>query len=86
MTHQLSLSEAKARLSELVRDVRTSREETVITVDGRPAVRIVPLAAEARRLTPAEVAIDRALTASLERAERVPGTFDAVTLVGEGRR
>ncbi len=86
MTHSLSLSEVKARLSEVVRDVRASGEETIITVDGRPAARIVPVHAEPRRLTPAEVAIDRALSAAIERLERVSGDFDAVELVGEGRR
>lgn len=40
---QVSLSDAKARLSEVVRSVRTRGEEAVITVDGEPAVRLVPV-------------------------------------------
>ena len=86
MTHHLSLSEAKARLSEVVRDVRTSREETIITVDGRPAVRVVPIEAAPRRLTEAEVAIDRALMASIDRLGSVSEEFDAVELIRDGRR
>lgn len=86
MTHSLSLSEAKARLSEVVRDVRTSREEIIITVDGRPAARVVAVEAEPRRLTDAEVAADRALMASIDRLPSAPGEFDALELIRDGRR
>lgn len=86
MTHSLSLSEAKARLSEVVRDVRTTLEETVITVDGRPAVRVVPMPNEPRRLTEAEMAMDQALMASIDRLESVSTPFDAVESIGDGRR
>ncbi len=85
MATTMSLSDAKARLSELVRGVRRG-EEAVITVDGVPAVRLVPAHTGPRTLTPAEVAGYRALMASLGRIQRPTSEFDAVELVGEGRR
>ena len=82
----VSLSDAKARLSEVVRSVRTRGEDAVITVDGEPAVRLVPVHPGPRALTPAEAAGFRALFSGLTRIVR-PGTeFDAVDLVSEGRR
>ena len=86
MTTAISLSDAKARLSEVVREVRARGEETIITVNGQPAVRIVPLPDRPRRLTDSEVATFRVLVRSLLEAERVSGDFDAVELVAEGRR
>lgn len=86
MSTTMSLSDAKARLSELVRGARLRGEETVITVDGEPAVRLVPVHAGPRPLTPAETAAYRALMAGLGRIERPDSAFDAVELVGEGRR
>lgn len=39
-----NLGEAKAKLSRIVRDVRSGREpEIVIALDGEPVVRVVPL-------------------------------------------
>lgn len=84
MSTIMSLSDAKARLSELVRGVRG--EEDVITVDGEPAVRLVPVHTGPRTLTPAEAAGYRALMASLGGIQRPTSEFDAVELVGEGRR
>ena len=86
MNAMVSLSDAKARLSEVVRAARTQGEETIITVDGEPAVRIVPITAGPRPLTDAEVASVRALMSSLRRIDRPTTEFDAVALVGEGRR
>ena len=86
MSTIVSLSEAKAHLSEVVRTVRTRGEDAVITVDGAPAVRIVPIAPGPRVLTPAESAGVRALLSGLARIERPLTEFDAVELVSEGRR
>jgi prevent-host-death family protein len=86
MAVQVSLSDAKARLSEVVRSVRSGGEDTIITVDGQPAVRLVPVQSGPRSLTGAEVAGVRALMGSLLRIERPTAEFDAVELVGEGRR
>lgn len=86
MGARLSLSDAKARLSEVVRAVRTDGEEAIVTVDGEPAVRIVPIAAEPRRLTEAEVTTFRVLMQALARVERPQAPFDAVDLVRDGRR
>lgn len=86
MTTLVTLSDAKARLSEVVRAVRTRGEDAVITVDGEPAVRVVPMVVGPRPLSPAETAGFRALMDSLSRITRPGGTFDAVDLVGEGRR
>lgn len=86
MSRTLSLSEAKSRLSEVVRAARTQGETTIITVDGEPAVRIVPIEAPPRRMTDVEVATHRALMDGLRRLPRPPGEFDAVELIREGRR
>jgi prevent-host-death family protein len=82
----LTLSDAKARLSEVIREVRTRGEEAVITVDGEPAVRLVPADPGPRPLTPSERASFRALMASLARIVRPCTAFDAVDLLREGRR
>ncbi len=86
MTTTISLSDAKARLSEVVRAVRMRGEETVITVDGQPAARITAVPDLPRHLTDSDVATFRVLLRGILEAERVPGEFDAVDLVGEGRR
>lgn len=86
MSATLTLSDAKARLSEVVRGVRTRGEEAVITVDGEPAARDVPVDPGPRSLTAAEAAGYRALMASLARLERPTSEFNAVELIGEGRR
>jgi prevent-host-death family protein len=45
-----NLAEAKAKLSRIVRDVRSGREpEIVIALGGKPVVRIVPLTGAPRR-------------------------------------
>ncbi len=82
----ISLTDAKAHLSEVVRSVRNRREEMIITVDGEPAARLVPVEPAPRALTAAEVSTARALLASLSRIARVESEFDAVQLIGEGRR
>ncbi|MSP54200.1 MAG: type II toxin-antitoxin system Phd/YefM family antitoxin [Myxococcales bacterium] len=82
----ISLSDAKARLSEVVRSVRTRGEDAVITVDGEPAVRLVPVHSGPRPLTPAEAAGFRALLDGLTRIVRPAPEFDAVELVSEGRK
>ncbi len=86
MSTAVSISHAKARLSEVVRAVRTRGEETIITVDGVPVARVIPVSAGPRPLTDPEVASVRALMKSLYRLERPPGPFDAVELIAEGRR
>ena len=86
MTIQVSLSDAKARLSEVVRSVRARGEEVVITVDGEPAVRLVPVPPAPRPLAPAEAASFHALMRALTRIDRPGSEFDAVDLIGEGRR
>jgi prevent-host-death family protein len=86
MGRSLPLSEAKARLSEVVRTVRSTGEETVITVDGEPAVRVVPALRGPATLTEAETATAAALMKSIRRIRRRNGTFDALDLIRDGRR
>ena len=86
MDHTLPLSEAKARLSEVVRTVRQTGEPVTITVDGKPAVTVAAVQTEPRRLTAQEVATDQALARAAERLPRAPEPFDAVDLIREGRR
>jgi prevent-host-death family protein len=86
MSTQIPLTDAKTRLSEIVRTVRRTRAGVTITVDSEPAAMIVPMESEARVLSDQEAATARALLDSLVRLARVGAPFDAVTLVGEGRR
>ena len=86
MSAKVTLSDAKARLSELVRNARTQGEDAIITVDGEPAARLVPIEGGLRTLTTAEVAAYRAILSSLTRFDRPDDAFDAVELMGEGRR
>jgi len=86
MTTTISLSDAKARLSEVVRAARLRGEETVITVDGQPAARVTAMPDQLRPLTETEVATFRVLLRGIVQSERVAGEFDAADLVAEGRR
>lgn len=62
----LNLAEAKAKLSKIVRDVRSGREpEIVIALNGEPVVRVVPLSGSPRRA----LGIDAGLVA-------IPPDFD----------
>ena len=83
---EVPLSTAKAKLSELVRSVGKTGAEIVLTVDGEPAARLVPVTPAPRRLTASEVATVRALLQGLARIPRASDAFDAVALIGEGRR
>ena len=82
----IPLSDAKARLSEVVRTVRRDRVPVVVTVDGEPAVAITPVMATPELLTPRQVAVAEALRRAILEAHRPEGPFDAVELVREGRR
>jgi prevent-host-death family protein len=82
----LPLSAVKARLSEVVRTVRRTGEALVITVDGEPAARVVPVDGGPRTLTPQEAATSGALFDAVARIKRPKEPFDAVELVREGRR
>lgn len=83
---EVPLSIAKAKLSELVRNVGKSGNEVILTVDGEPAARLVPITAPPRLLTAAEVNTVRVLMAGLTRIPRATEPFDAVALVADGRR
>ncbi len=82
----MTLTEAKARLSEVVKSVRRDRNRIVITVDGEEAVVIAPIEGTPRLLTAREVAVAQALEAAVLAQSRPPGPFDAVELIREGRR
>ena len=83
---RLPLSVAKAKLSELVRSVGEDGGEVVLTVDGEPAARLVPVPPAARKLTSPEIQVVRVLMAGLARIPRSSEPFDAVALMREGRR
>ena len=82
----MNLSAAKARLSEVVREVCQTGQEVTITVDGEPTVGIAPEATAIRTLTKAEIATVRALTDAIGRIGRPQATFDAVAFIADGRR
>jgi prevent-host-death family protein len=82
----MSLTEVKARLSEVVRAARHSGEETMITVDGEPAARLIPVAGHPAPLSDAQAATVRVLGETILRHDRASEPFDAVELVVDGRR
>jgi len=82
----MTLSEAKARLSEVVRTVRRDRVRVLITVDGEPAVAIAPVDPIPVTLTPQELRVARALESAILTAEQLGESFDAVELIRDGRR
>lgn len=83
---QMPLSQVKARLSEVVREVRAGADAVIITVDGEAAAVLGPVVGPARRLTPAEVATDRTLADAILRMAPPGEPFDAAELVRDGRR
>lgn len=82
----IALSEAKARLSEVIRKVRQTGESVTITVDGEAAVVIHPAPRKLRKLTPDEVAIDQALAAAARRLSADEPAFDVIELFEDLRR
>ena len=86
MRYSLSLSDAKATLSKVVRDVRSSGASVLITVDGEPAARVEPVTRAARALSEVEISTYRALSRGIVRDLADAEPFDAVELVREGRR
>lgn len=82
----MTLTEAEARLSEVVNSVRRDRTRIVITVDGEEAVVIAPVDGTPRLLSPREVAVPQALEAAVLAHGRTSGPFDAALLIREGRR
>jgi prevent-host-death family protein len=70
----ISVTEAKARLTDLVRRAEAG-DEVILTRHGQPAVRLAPVA---RPLSSEEIrkrrlaAIDRAMSAAGERADAAP--------------
>ncbi len=83
---RLPLSDAKARLSEVVRSVRQTQVPVVVTVDGEPAVQIVPVTPAPTRLSPHEVATYQALMGAVLALDTLDTPYDAVAAVVDGRR
>jgi prevent-host-death family protein len=71
MADEYSLSEAKAKLSALVRQVREGRT-IVITVHGQPAAELQPVDPSARRQTLEERLADLDARGAVVRAKRAP--------------
>ena len=82
----MTLTEAKARFSEVVRSVRQSRTPLIVTVDGEPAVAITPMMGTTARLDARQIRIVRALEDAILRMPKQGDEFDAVELVRDGRR
>jgi prevent-host-death family protein len=82
----LPLSDAKARLSEVIRNVRSTGAPVTITVDGEPAV--VMSAAPAQPTRPSTFEVDGALALyeAILAMSRPSAPFDAVELIRDGRR
>lgn len=85
MATTLPLSQVKAHLSEVVRQVRAGAEPVVITVDGQAAAVLSAVVDADRCLTPAEAATDRVLAEAILRLGATE-PFDAVELIRDGRR
>ncbi len=82
----LPLSDAKARLSEVVRNVRATGAPVTITVDGEPAVVVSAAPAQPTPPTAFEIDSTLALYEAILTMPRPDAPFDAVELVQAGRR
>ena len=83
---QLALSDAKTRLSEVVRSIRTTGRPVILTVDGEPAVEIRPARSSERALRRQDLIAFDALLGALPHLWTHSEPFDAVSVVSEGRR
>lgn len=83
---QLALSDAKARLSEVVRSIRVTGRPVVLTVDGEPAVEIRPARLAERALRRQDLNAFDSLLVALPHLWTPSEPFDAVTAVSDGRR
>ena len=70
MARILPLSEAKARLSQLVADLETNEEELIITRNGRPAAVLISADEFASREETREIQRDPALMREIKRGLR----------------
>lgn len=83
---RVSLSEAKAKLSEYVRLAQEQGETITITVDQRPAAELRAVAKTGRDLTPAEILMIEAFSEKMC-AEALDATpFNVLELMEEIRR
>jgi prevent-host-death family protein len=83
---RVSLSEAKAKLSEYVRLAQEQGETITITVDQRPAAEIRAVAKPARELTPAEILMIEAFSEKLCAEAQDEEPFNVVHLMDDVRR
>ena len=82
----LALSDAKAGLARVPREVRPTGEAPVAPVAGEPAVTIQPFAANFRKLTPVEVKRYQLIEAGLRAGDWGGAPVDAVTPLQRRRR
>jgi prevent-host-death family protein len=83
---QLALSDAKTRLSEVVRSIRATGRPVILTVDGEPAVEIRQVRSSERTLRRQDLNAFDALLGALPHLWTPTEPFDAVAAVSEGRR
>ena len=86
MTITMPLSEAKAKLSEVVRSARESSTETIVTVDGRPAAQIGPVVGAPSAISEADEFVHEALLVAALNGLADLAPFDAVADMRADRR
>jgi len=83
---RVSLSEAKAKLSEYVRLAQENGETITITVDARPAAELRAVAKSARNLTASEVVMVNAFSEQMCSKVNDTKVFDVLELMEDIRR
>ena len=83
---RVSLSEAKAKLSEYVRLAQEMGETITITVDQRPAAELRAVARHTRELTAAEVVMTEAFSELMCAKAKDTEPFSVLDLLEDQRR
>jgi prevent-host-death family protein len=83
---RVSLTEAKAKLSEYVRLAQEEGETITITVDQRPAAELRAVAKTGRELTPAEILMIEAFTDKMCAEADDGEPFNVLQLMEDVRR
>jgi prevent-host-death family protein len=83
---RVSLSEAKAKLSEYIRLAQEQGETITITVDQRPAAELRAVAKVFRQLSPSEMVMINAFSDSICRKTVQQESFDVLEVLEDIRR
>lgn len=88
MTHKVGIRELKNRTTQIVRDVREHSEEYIVTLDGVPVARMIPIEQETpQTLLQRKLDVLKRIDEVAEAvSERWPSKVSAAQAVSEQRR